>query len=72
MVGIRKPHKLPVLGEPILELGPEDEAWRNVRSLNLLQRLLRNSTLGPMENYTSPCLMVMFMWLRMLVIMEKF
>lgn len=29
MVGIRKPHKLPVLGEPILELGPEDEAWRN-------------------------------------------
>ncbi|MEK9772815.1 MAG: PQQ-binding-like beta-propeller repeat protein [Opitutae bacterium] len=29
MVGIRKPYKLPGLEEPILELGSEDEAWRN-------------------------------------------
>ena len=29
MVGIRKPFKVPVLGEPILELDRQNEAWRN-------------------------------------------
>jgi len=29
MVAIRKPFKLPVLGEPILEISKQSEAWRN-------------------------------------------